>query len=218
MGSVVFLPKFHHPLRSYAINHSLRGEFEMKKTILILTVATFALNAAPALAQTTWFGAQGSAVLPTGDLKDITTSGGGGAFHLDQTLSKCFQARIDAGWLQFSSREMGEDFTSKVRVIPARVGLNYLVGPFDGTRFYVGGMAGAYFRQASTNIAGAEDSNEDTFFGAAACAGLLIPVSAHGGMLEINASYDVWFDEKDADDNNLNMGLVRLGVGYRFNI
>lgn len=63
-----------------------------------------------------------------------------------------------------------------------------------------------------------EAADQETFFGAAACAGVLIPISAHGGMLEINASYDVWFDEKDADKNDLDMGLVRLGVGYRFNI
>ena len=190
----------------------------MRKIILLLTIATIALTVVPSWAQSTWFGVQGSSVLPTGDLKEITSSGGGGAIHLDQSLSQSFQARIDAGWLQFSSRDMGEDFTSKVRVIPVRAGLNWQFGPAGGTRFYVGGMAGAYFREASVNIAGEKSADEETFFGAAACAGILIPVSAHGGMLEINASYDVWFDEKGVDDDDLDMGLVRLGVGYRFNI
>ena len=190
----------------------------MKNIVLLITMTALMLAAAPSFAQHTWFGAQGSAVLPTGDLKEITKSGGGGSLHLDHTLSKSFQVRVDAGWLQFSSRDMAEDFTSKVRVIPVRAGLNYLIGPFDGTRFYVGGMAGAYFRQTSTTMAGEDSSGDETFFGAAACAGLLIPVSAHGGMLEINASYDLWFDEKGADEQNLDMGLVRLGVGYRFNI
>ncbi len=190
----------------------------MKKIVLLITWAALTMTAVPAFAQYTWFGAQGSAVLPTGDLKEITKSGGGGTVHLDQTLSKSFQARFDAGWLQFSSRDMPEDFSSKVRVIPVRVGLNYLIGPFDGTRFYVGGMAGAYFRRTSITMGEDDEANEDTFFGAAACAGLLIPVSAHGGMLEINASYDLWFDEKGLDDKDMDMGLVRLGVGYRFNI
>lgn len=48
----------------------------MKKTILILTMVTLTLTAIPALAQSTWFGVQGSAVLPTGDLEEVTTSGG----------------------------------------------------------------------------------------------------------------------------------------------
>ena len=189
----------------------------MKKLVLSLIAMLVILGAAPAMAQYTWVGAQGSAVLPTGDLDTITTSGGGGTLHFDQTLSRYFQLRVDAGWLQFSSREMAEGFSSKARVIPVRAGFHCMVGPFDGTRFYIGGMAGAYFRELSTDQEGIDD-DQGTFFGAAACLGMLIPVSAHGGQLEINASYDLWFDDKGADDQDLDMGLVRLGVGYRFNI
>ena len=146
----------------------------MKKIVLIATLAALILTTIPSFAQTTWFGAQGSSVLPTGDLKEITKSGGGGSLHLDQAISKSFQARVDAGWLQFSSRDMGEDFTSKVRVIPVRAGLNWLFGPGEGTRFYLGGMAGAYFREASTTMAGEKLTDDETFFGAAACAGIYL--------------------------------------------
>ena len=190
----------------------------MKIFTQVLVICALALLALPALSQSTWFGVQGSAVLPTGDLKEATTSGGGGSVHLDQNLFGSFQARVDAGWLQFSSRDMAEDFTSKARVIPVRAGLSWQFGPAEGVRLYLGGMAGAYFREISTEMDDVDAADEDTFFGAAATAGMLIPISAHGGMLEINASYDMWFDDVDGDGNDLDMGLVRLGVGYRFNI
>ena len=95
----------------------------MKKTVLFLTICALTLATVPAVAQSTWFGAQGSAVLPTGDLKEATTSGGGGVVHLDQAISKSFQVRVDAGWLQFSSRDRGEGLSTKARVIPVRAGL-----------------------------------------------------------------------------------------------
>ncbi len=190
----------------------------MKKMIQLFTISALVLWAMPVLAQSTWFGVQGSAVLPTGDLNEVTTSGGGGAVHLDQNLSGSIQARVDAGWLQFSSRDMVDGFTSKARVIPVRAGLSWNFGPASGTRFYIGGMAGVYFREISTEINDEGSADEDSFFGAAATAGMLIPISAHGGMLEINFSYDLWFDDVDGDGNDLDMGLVRMGVGYRFNI
>ena len=60
----------------------------MKKIVLIATMTALILATIPSFAQTTWFGTQGSAVLPTSDLKEITKSGGGGSFHLDQATSK----------------------------------------------------------------------------------------------------------------------------------
>ncbi len=190
----------------------------MKRNFLFLVIVTIALASAPVFAQKTWLGVQGGAVLPTGDLNEFTTSGGGGGVTWDFALSNSLQTRVDGSWLQFSSRDMEGDVSSKARVIPVRAGLHWVFGPTEGTRFYVGAMGGAYFQQLTTTVGDTSDAQDETFFGAAACVGVQIPVSESGNQLEINASYDMWSDETTSDGTDLNMGLVRLGVGCRFSL
>ena len=188
----------------------------MKRFILLLVVGAISLSAVSAFAQKSWLGVQGDFVLPTNDLKEITKSGGGGGFFWEFAISKAFQTRVDATWLQFSSRELSEDVTSQVRLIPARVGLNWLFGPEEGTRFYLGAMAGAYFQRVSLDVDGDGSAQEETFFGVAPSLGIIIPVGPNGNRLEISASYDVYFDETTSSGEELNTGFVRLGVGYGF--
>ncbi len=190
----------------------------MKNTVLILIVIAAIFSTPAANAQYVWVGVDGSSVLPTGDLKVVTKSGGGGGVHLDAAISKSFQARFDTSWLQFSSKEFDSGISSKARVIPVRLGLVWLVGPWDGTRFTIGAMGGAYFRQIKTTITETSASDNDTFFGAGASIGMLIPMGPGGQELEIKASYDMWFDETSTTGEDMDMALVRLGVGYRFNI
>ena len=187
----------------------------MKKIALLLVTVVFCLSAAPVLAQTHWLGVHGSAVLPTQDLEEITISGGGGGFLWDFAFSKAFQTRVDVGWMQFSSKDHGGDLSSKARVIPARVGLHWKFGPSEGVKFYLGAMVGAYMQEITGD---GIDSQEETFFGFSPVAGMFIPVGSKGNEIELNVSYDNYTDNKSSDEKDLDMGFVRLGVGFRFGI
>lgn len=184
---------------------------------LALITALFCLLTAPALAQQHWLGAQGGSALPSGDLKDATTSGGYGGVYWDFAFSKSFQTRVDVSWVQFSSRSHDDEFSSKARVLPARAGLLWNFGP-QGARFYFGAMAGAYMQEITVNDQGVETSIEKTFLGFSPCLGVHIPVGSEGNQIEIQASYDLWIDNESTEGEDLDMGFVRLGAGFRFAI
>jgi len=103
-------------------------------------------------------------------------------------------------------------------VIPARAGLHWTFGADEGVRFYLGAMVGAYMQETTFDGGDGNSSQEGTFFGFSPCAGVFIPVGSQGNEIELNFSYDNYTDNKSSDEKDLDMGFVRMGLGFRFGI
>ena len=148
----------------------------------------------------------------------VAVEDGGGGVFWDFDFAKAFQTRVDANWIQFSSKSLSDDVSSKARVIPVRAGLNWMFGPDGGVKFYLGAMVGAYFQEVTVTENGNKTTQEETFFGFAPCVGARFPIGSPGNELEVFASYDMWTDDTTSADEDLDMGFVRMGVGYHFGI
>ena len=175
------------------------------------------LSTSPLAAQQQYtFGVYVGAAGPTGDLKDILGTGGGGAVSIGGMVSNSVMLKADLGYWSFGAKSLtveGQPIEVEGAVIPFRVGIRKFWG--ESKRFFTGPTIGFY-------APGRDLDGLETHFGFSPQVGIRFPMGDGAQTFEIMAEYHtiVIGDENPLTQgprtffDNDKVNFFTVGVGF----
>ena len=174
----------------------------MKNTLAVascVVAIVIILAASDAKAQYPWIGIHGSAVFPSGYLKDVADNGFGGGFGIGAYVSQNVVVKAMASYHGFGSKTVLDQEIDGA-YIPLEVGTNVYLG-FPGTvRPYLTAHGGWFV---------ASGDFKDSEFGMGGGLGLEFQVGDPNTKLFIEPNYNIIFQDYDTEEYfGINFGLA----------
>ena len=174
----------------------------MKKTGIFAGVIVFSIlifAASNVSAQYPWIGIQGSAVFPSGYLKDIADNGYGGGFGIGAYVNPNVVVKAMASYHGFGSKTvLGQEVDGAY--IPLEVGANFYLGFPSTVRPYITAHGGWFV---------ASGDFKDSEFGMGGGLGLEFQVGDPNTRLFIEPNYNIIFqDDENEEYFGINFGLA----------
>ena len=174
----------------------------MKKTLALssfVVLSFLALAASDAKAQYPWIGIHGSAVFPSGYLKDVADNGYGGGFGIGAYVNPNIVVKAMASYHGFGSKTiLGQEVDGAY--IPLELGANFYLGFPGAVRPYITTHGGWYV---------ASGDFKDSEFGMGGGLGLEFSLGDPGMNLFIEPNYNIIFQDYDNEEYfGINFGLA----------
>jgi hypothetical protein len=169
----------------------------LASSLVILSALTLA--ASDASAQYPWIGIHGSAVFPSGYLKDIADNGYGGGFGIGAYVNPNVVVKAMASYHGFGEKTVwGEKIDGAY--IPLEVGANFYLGVPGAIRPYLTTHAGWFV---------ASGDFKDSEFGMGGGLGVEFQMGDPGTKLFVEPNYNIIFQDEDNEEYfGINVGLA----------